>query len=148
NPRRVIEWALKGLARDAGFGRPSVYETHHNDRFVWDDYVAPLRKPEDSAAAEPVLGDDRVRAYSVRTPLSRVLVGPAEGVIDVRTEIDAGKPNWDTAGIEESARKAVGKLRLPAGAKVRFLFNVKNRDDNTPGRLQALAGRMAAADNL
>jgi hypothetical protein len=143
--RQLLLWGLEGLGREAGFGDASGQMMHFNSRYVWDDLVKPLREagaggPE---ADEPNQGTEGVEVYAVRTPLSRVLAGPADCVIDVRLPLDGRREMVLPAEAEKAVRSAVKGLKLPAGAKANFRFNVRNGDDDTSKRVHAMVLRLA-----
>ena len=143
----LLECALEGLARISGFQRgPTISfpsSTFHNGTFSLDTYVAALKETADTDAKEPANGDDRVRAYRVRTPLSKVLTGSAAGIIDVRVPLDPWKDDWMPAEVEKSASAAITALKLKQGSKLNFFFSVppEHRDQKTGDKLQNLVKR-------
>ncbi len=144
--RRLLELTLEGVAGRAGFV-PTLRTTHHNVEFGFAGYVRPLL---DSAGpgrvaqgakeddAESAVGDERVRAYPVRTPLSRVLAGPVGGVVDVRVRLDLRDGDRVPGEVDRSARAALAALALPRGQTVNFLFRVGERDAGSADRLRRM----------
>jgi hypothetical protein len=145
----LLHWGLEGLARDVGFGRAKAMGTYHQDgRFDWEKFVAPLREAKGGDTDEPAAGDERARAYPVRTPLSRLLAGPADCIVDVRAPLDPVQGTWLTPEGEKSVRAAITELKLPAAASARFFFNVKSRDDRTTEQIRGLSNQLAAPHGL
>ncbi len=145
---RVLGFALDGAIARAGFA-PAVTQTvYHGVVFNHTDYIAPLRDAAGASESEPAVGDERVKAYPVRTPLSRVLTRSAAGVVDVRARIDtrAGVPL--PPGVDESAKAALRALRLSRGSRVNFLFSVADRDNRSGDRIRALVIGWAEGEGL
>ncbi len=146
----LLKYGWEGLGRKVGF------EWARSDLSIggvgsWDDWMAPLRENENAAAEEKAVGDDRVQAYPVRTPLSRVLTSKAVGgVVVVNTKLDARKDDWIPAEVEKSAGKAIAGLKLPKGKTLSFYFRLENgnRDNRTLDRLRELCVRWAAEHGL
>jgi hypothetical protein len=144
---RLLRWALEGLGRDAGFGRATSYMTSFNRPYDWaSDVTGPFRDSlAGGVADEPNVGDERVGVYPVRMPLSRVLLqGRPDCVIDVRVPLDARQELRLPADADKSLHAAVARLKLPAGAKADFRFDVRERDDDGPNRVRRFAERLAA----
>jgi hypothetical protein len=143
---RFLDYALEGLGRQAGFGRSVA---HQNYGFLdWADWVAALKEDRGSEEAEAAVGDDRVKAYPVRTPLSRKLTESADAVVFVRTPLDPRRDDWVPAEVEKSVRAAIEGLKLAKGKKVHFQFNIREQDEQTQERVRAVARRWAADHNL
>jgi hypothetical protein len=107
----------------------------------WDDWVAPLKEDKAAGAEETALGDDRVKAYLVRTPLSRMLTGGAGGVIDVRTPLDPRARDWVPADVEKSVGAAIAALKLPKGERLDFYFSLPRRDNDTEDKVKRLVAK-------
>jgi hypothetical protein len=152
NPHRNGQWLLRcgleGLGRQADFGWAGAQDTFRNDDFSFAEFVAPLKGDAGAGALEAAVGDDRVKAYPVRTALSRILTGSAAGVVDVRPALDPSQADWVPAEVERSARAAIGGLKLARGKKVNLLFNLPGRDDRPGDRVQQLCKRWAAEHGL
>jgi len=146
----VLEYAVEGVGWRAGFDGGLHNQHYHNNAFVFADYLAPLQDDRGAAAEENAVGDDRVRAYPVRTPLSRVLTGSAGAVVDVRTWLAPKGDDWLPAEVEKSALAALAELKLPKGAVVNFLFNIdiRTRGNEIIDRIRAAAKRWAEANGL
>jgi RNA polymerase sigma factor (sigma-70 family) len=124
----LLRLGLDGLGRQAGFGQVTSYDRVGFDN--WDEWVAPLKDERGADAEEAAVGDDRVRAYPVRTPLSRVLTGSADGVIKMRVQLDPGKDDWVPAEVEKSAHATITALKLPKGKVLVFYFSIDWRRNN------------------
>ncbi|MBN9516944.1 RNA polymerase sigma factor [bacterium] len=145
----TLAYALDGAAARAGYvpATRSVYL--HARGYSLADHTARLRDGVGADAPEPGVGDDRVRAFRVRTPLSRVLTNGADGVVDIRTPLDAGPGGTVPAAVEKSADAALAALALPRGGTVDFLFEAA---DPTRGgeatAIRSAAQRWATAHGL
>jgi RNA polymerase sigma factor (sigma-70 family) len=133
----VLHFALEGAARSAGFvpGTTVGHKTCH-PTFEFDQYVAPLKADKDTDLAETGVGDERVLAYPVRTPLSRVLTQSAAGVVDVRVPLECQADDWLPVEVDKSVKAALGKLKLAKGQQVNFMLNIPKQDDSTQQRVQ------------
>ena len=96
-----------------------------------------------------------MKAYPVRTPLSRVLTEGAAGVVDVLTRLDPTRDDWVPADVEKSAQAAIAGLKLARGGKLNFAFRIADRarlDDRnrnqTRERVRGLARRWAEEHGL
>lgn len=129
NGHVLLLHGLEGYGRKLGFGGSDGEETYHNDRFVWADWVAPLRE-ENAAGSETPVGDERVTGYRVQTPLSRLLLGSsaADGVIDLRMEVDLRAGAQVPEELDRSVHDALKKLGLEKGKKVMVRFNRHKSD--------------------
>jgi hypothetical protein len=151
----LLRLGLDSLGRQAGFGQVTSFDRAGFDN--WDDWVAPLKDEKGADAEEAKVGDDCVLAYPVRTPLSRVLTGSADGVVEIRVQLDPGKDDWVPAEVEKSAHAAIGALKLAKGKVLQFYFSIKwprnlDRDDGKRNdlviKIQGLARKWAEAHNL
>jgi hypothetical protein len=108
--RRLWERLLKQLALDAGFRDARVGT---NGSIVpWQDRLSTTSaKPGDAADAEENgEGDDRARAYAVRTPLSRYLAIGADCVVNLEDVVREGEID---AGLRRSIESAIAQVELP-----------------------------------
>src|SRR5262249_30993786 len=124
---------------------------YHNGAFVFADYLAPFQDETGSAAEEPAVGDGRVRAYPVRTPLSRVLTGSVDGVVDVRTVLTPTSDKWVPTKVEDSALAAIGELRWPREKVVNSLSDIDRgtaQENEIIARIREAARRWAEAHDL
>jgi beta-lactamase regulating signal transducer with metallopeptidase domain len=122
NEDKRLHDALKGLARAAGFRSAKVDEELRNDDVTWRQRIATLDgdRPGLPGGDEPGMGNQTVRIYPVRTPLSRYLFEGSDCVVDflaapdpevedrVRVSIKAMAKNLDLA------RKQRIHFRVPA----------------------------------
>ncbi|HEV3384824.1 MAG TPA: sigma-70 family RNA polymerase sigma factor [Gemmata sp.] len=156
----LLEYGWMGLGRAKGFGTVSWARTY-GSLLAWEDRIAPLRENADSTVEEVAVGDDRVRAYPVRTPLSRVLTttdlfpGKArysDGVIFVQVKLDPRKDNWLPTEVEKSANAAIAALKLPQGMgktiSFHFWIEFPKSTDQTDSPLQNLCKKWAADNGL
>ena len=58
--------------------------------------------------AEAGVGDERARAYPVRTPLSRMLTGSVDGVVVVLPLLTCEADDWLPADVDLSVKAAIG----------------------------------------
>ena len=145
----VISYTLEGSARALGYVPTGTSSSHgyvstvRNDKFSFEELVGPLKDEKGAEEAEDGIGDERVRAYPVRTPLGRVLtqsVGiggfeQAGGVVDVRPLLDCRADDWVPVEVDKSVKAALAKLKLAKGTRINFLMNVppKSRVDERAG---------------
>jgi hypothetical protein len=114
--------ALRGLTRTEGFRGAKIDEELRNDDMTWRERVAIIDagRPGSSRADEAGQGNNTVRIYPVRTPLSRYLFEGSDCVVDclaapvlevedrVRVTIKATVPKLDLE------RKQQLLFRVPA----------------------------------
>ncbi len=146
----VLDYVLQGVSRAAGFtpGTAAGFYTYHNDKFAFDEYVAPLKDDKGAGEIEAGVGDERARAYPVRTPLSRVLTQSVGGVVDVLTPLDCQGDNWVPDEVNKSVKAAIGKLKLAKGQRLNFLLNISKRDDRAQERIREACKRWAEDGGL
>jgi hypothetical protein len=123
----LMNYGWEGLGRKVGFGQALSHLRIGFD--AWDDWVAPLREKAEAAEEKAVFEDDRVRAYPVRTPLSRILAAKVSGVIDVHVELNPQSDDWIPAGVEKSVNAAITALKLEKGEKLGFFFYLPKRGE-------------------
>jgi hypothetical protein len=125
NQNQRLHDALRGLARAEGFRDAKVDEELRNDDLTWRERITTLDggRPGSPRGDEAGLGNNAVRIYPVRTPLSRYLFEGSDCVVDclaapdlevedrVRVTIKATLPKLDLK------RKQQIHFRVPA-AKV------------------------------
>jgi hypothetical protein len=121
-PEMQLHKALRGLARAVGIRGAKVDQEFRNDDMTWRDRIATLdgARPGLPGGDEPGLGNDMVRIYPVRTPLSRYIFQGSDCVVDclvapdlevedrVRVTIKATLPKLDLK------RKQQVHFRVPA----------------------------------
>jgi hypothetical protein len=110
--------ALRGLARTEGFRGAKIDEELRNDDLTWRERVAGIGagRPGSLRGDEGGLGNNSVRIYPVRTPLSRLLFEGSDCVVDCRVAPDRE--------VEDRVRVAVkaitGKLDLVRRQEILF----------------------------
>jgi hypothetical protein len=139
----IAHAALEGLALRVGFVPARTSSTYHNDEFRFDEFVAAMKEQKGAGAREDAVGDERARAYPVRTPLSKVLTQSVGGIVDVLAPADARLDNLFPDEVDKSVRAAIGKLKLAKGQQLRFLLSVPERNAPIQGRIQAACKRWA-----
>jgi RNA polymerase sigma factor (sigma-70 family) len=139
----IAHAALEGVARRVGFVPTRARSTYHNDEFRFDEFVAALKEEKGAGAREDAAGDERARAYPVRTPLSKVLTQSVGGVVEVLAPADARLDNLFTDEADKSVRAAIGKLQLAKGQRLRFVLNVPERNAPIQGRIRDACKRWA-----
>jgi hypothetical protein len=121
----LIQYALRGAAREAGFGEAVVSVCGGgSDELDWDAVCADFdaHTASDLVAEEPGLGDDLVKAYPVRTSLSRFHFLGADCVVyfeTPRTPMSADA----LAAIEERVVRYVEQLPLERRQVVCFSYD-------------------------
>ncbi|MBP3955074.1 RNA polymerase sigma factor [Gemmata sp. G18] len=146
--RNGADWigsALNGALVSAGFtpGDPADLSTTHNKTFSFEDYIAPLKDNKGADETENSIGDERVRAYPVRTPLSRVRTQSA-AFLDVYPRLDCKTDDWVPENVDKSVRAAIEKLKLAKDQRITFSLNIHpERDLQTQGRVRRACTRWA-----
>ncbi len=142
-----IDWldsALIGTLVSAGFvpSDPTHRTIWHNSAFSFEDYVAPLKDNKGADDAENGVGDERVQAYPVRTPLSRALTQSVGGVVEVYPRLVCKTDDWVPENVDKSVAAAIEKLKLAKGQRVNFSLNIHGeRDSQTRGRVRNACSR-------
>ncbi|QJW92826.1 hypothetical protein [Frigoriglobus tundricola] len=144
----VVNLAIEGTARAVGFVPTSASNTTHNGTFAFENLIGPLKDDSGARDAETAVGDERARAYLVRTPLSRVLTESAGGVVDICPLLDGQADEWIPAEVDTSVRAAIEKLKLAKGERLTFLLNIPKRDLKTHERVVNACQRWAKGAGL
>jgi RNA polymerase sigma factor (sigma-70 family) len=146
---KVLRYGLEGLGRSLGFGAARAFQSFGVSDADWDKYIAPLRENKGGELNEPATGDERAKAYPIRTPLGRMLTGVGDCVVDVIPQLDAAAEDWVPAAVEKSVHEAIKLLAVPKGGKARFLFHINgDRDNNVHDRVRTLAKKWAEEHGL
>ncbi|AWM39645.1 ECF RNA polymerase sigma factor SigE [Gemmata obscuriglobus] len=134
----ALDFVLAGAARAEEFApvTPLGYHTVHNQAFDFVKYISPLKEKAAGDTAEVGVGDERVVAYPVRTPLSQVLTGSVSGVLIVKTPVMCQGDVWQADGLGASVRGTLEKLKLAKGSRVYFSLNVQGRNPKATDQLR------------
>lgn len=94
----ILLIALKQFGRDVGFANAAVdvFYLSETNPYVndWKKTVATFgQTPSDSKPKEKGVGNQRIRLYPVRTPLSRLLFNGADCVVDISSGYDFDAPS-------------------------------------------------------
>jgi hypothetical protein len=135
----IVCFVLEGAPRWVGFVPTNVTIMNHPDQFTFGEFIGPLKGDKGAGDAEDGVGDERARAYPVRTPLSKILTDSADGVVDVRVPLDGQGDDWLPAEVDKSVRAAIGKLKLAKGQRINFLLPIPKRGDRERVRERARA---------
>jgi RNA polymerase sigma factor (sigma-70 family) len=151
--KEVLDFTLEGAARAEGFlpGTPTGFHSYSPTSpgsFAFDQHIAPLKDNKGAEDAEVGVGDERARAYPVRTPLSRMLTGSVAGVVVVRPPLTCEADDWLPADVDLSVKAAIGKLKLAKGQRLDFLFNIPKRDERVQDRVRGACKRWAEDGGL
>jgi hypothetical protein len=128
--RRVIRYALVGLGHEAGFATVKVRAAFQNADLSWAEYAASFTgKRRQPVGDEPAVANDLVRAYPVRTELSRWLTSDADCVVIVPSLVD--ETGNIPKKVSEATADVIRKLKLPHTQRVSFYLE-HVRDDDAP----------------
>lgn len=122
----IVCAALEGSARELGFVPTNASSVHHGDALRFEDLIQPLKDDNGADSAEAAIGDDRVRVYPVRTPLSRALT-KSGAVVDVLTPLNQADEALPEE-VNKSLKVAVEKLKLEKGLHLSFHVIARTRD--------------------
>jgi len=123
--RPAVEFADAALAtigRRAGFETAQVVTATNPSNWRWQEQLDTFPAANEGGRPEgdePLLHDPRVRAYPVRTRLSRWLTSNADAVVVVRQPFD-GRTAGLPAETVDSIRRLVGQLQIPDKNKLLF----------------------------
>lgn len=77
--RHVVRYVLMGLGSELGFSKVTAHDLYVNSDMSWADLAAGFTgKTFEPNADEPAVKSELVRAFRVRTPLSRFLTSDAD----------------------------------------------------------------------
>lgn len=151
--KEVFDFTLQGAARAEGFlpGTRAGFHTYSPTSpgsFEFDQHIAPLKDNKGAEDAEAGVGDERARAYPVRTPLSRMLTGSVDGVVVVLPPLTCVADDWLPADVDLSVKAAIEKLKLTKGQRLNFLFNIPKQDERVLNRVRSACKRWAEDGGL
>jgi hypothetical protein len=126
--RSVIRYALVGLGHEAGFATVKVRAALQNADLSWAEYAASFTgKRRQPVGDEPAVVNDLVKAYPVRTELSRCLTSDADCAVIVPSLVD--ETGNIPKRVSEATADVVRKLKLPHTQRVSFyLEHVADED--------------------
>lgn len=121
--------ALQQFGRDVGFQDVAVnlYFLPPGNKYVghWERAVADFAaRPGEDDVEEAAVGDQQIKLYPVRSPLSRLLYGGADCVVHIVPPID----EVDVAAAIETMKISLPQLDLKKKDKVVFHYRWKNND--------------------
>ncbi len=137
--RQVVQIVLEGTSKDLGYTTAVVANMYGFGGF--GKYVEAFGDVKGAREAEDGVGDERARAYPVRTPLSRAETQWADGVVVVPVVLDCGKADWLPPEVDRSVRAAIDGLKLAKGRKVSFSIRAVRDDQPTRDRLRAACAK-------
>jgi cytochrome c biogenesis protein CcmG/thiol:disulfide interchange protein DsbE len=109
---------LKDLCFSAGYDKVRVSET--NASADWNDTCEPaygFNQPDD--AREPLIENDYVRVFPVRTQLSKLVHGDADCIVEIVHPVD-GRMKEISSDLASSIRQAVRKAQLTEMQTISF----------------------------
>ena len=118
--KELLMWALQGFGKHAGFESSRVSNTYLGEGFDWEEMINGIRASIGDAAdgPEPMVGDDTVQVFPVRTRLSRYLAGDADCVVDVLQPIDGADGKTLPPETCEAIVSFVSELKLSRREKL------------------------------
>ena len=123
--RTEIKNHLKQLCESAGFGSVSAVEM--DTSASWDDFYEPLKDwTEAESVTETVITDRLVNVYPLGTKLSRIAIGNADCVVEIKQPIDGRQKDLSTA-LQSAIRGAIESVG-PELKKGKLLFRVQSTD--------------------
>jgi thiol-disulfide isomerase/thioredoxin len=121
--QEAIQTQLTDIARTAGF--QEVTSSAMFTSATWESVYEPVRDfKETQPDRERIVDDELIRAYPLRTKLSKMVVGNAEVVIEIKRPFD-GRQQEISKPLRESIRRAVAAMDLPA-QKGKLLFQLSS----------------------
>ena len=131
--RRLLGFVLEGAVKELEFDSTVLTNMYGFPKF--EKFAKTFEDGKDENVAEDGVGDERARAYPVRTPLSRALASQTDGVVSVTAELDCDKEEWLTAEVDKSVRAAIEGLKLTKGQTLDFYIRAKTGGDETTKKL-------------
>jgi hypothetical protein len=133
--------ALRGLARAVGFRGAKVDEELRNDDVTWRERIATLdrSRPGLPRGDEPGMGNNTVRIYPVRTPLSRYLFEDSDCVVDFLAAPDPEVEDRVRVTVKAMAKK----LDLARKQQIHFQVPADKVEERSRVPLQERLSRLA-----
>ena len=108
--RESIKRHLKGIAKAAGFR--TTIATEVSTSVPWRDAYADVHVWEEAdAPREPIVEDALVRVYPLRTKLSKMVLGDADCVVELKRPLDGRQQDFSQQ-LRMSIQRAVASLDL------------------------------------
>jgi hypothetical protein len=145
DPVRLKE-TLAGIAADLGLKADPSEVEWRNDNDTWQERVATMEEglPAQPAGEEAGIGDRSVKAYPVRTLLSRYLTGGGDCVVDILEPL-AGDGDEETFGM---IRSGVSELELVRKKQINFRIHTPPDGVNNAARDQIRAELIRLSKSL
>jgi thiol-disulfide isomerase/thioredoxin len=119
--QKAIRTRLVEIAQSAGFQAVRASETFTSA--TWESAFGEVRDFEETQAdRERIVDDELIRAYPLRTKLSKMVVGNADVVVEIKRPFD-GRQQDLTKSLLASIKRAVEALDLPP-KKGKLLFQI------------------------
>jgi RNA polymerase sigma-70 factor (ECF subfamily) len=117
----LLRYAFIGFGRELGFAEVKATGNYYNVKTTWVEQNGKRVSPKAGTPQvdEPVMGDDAVKIYPVRTELSRYLTSDADCVVVFVAPIQKGSPVVSDK-IRETTTKAIAELKLGKERKIFF----------------------------
>ena len=132
--QEAIRTRLSNIAESAGFEevRPSAVFTSA----TWESAYEPVRDfKETQADHERIVEDELIRAYPLRTKLSKMVVTNADVVVEIKRPFD-GRHQDIPQPLRTSIKKAIAAMDLPAKkGKLQFQFSSTEAGEKLVQRL-------------
>lgn len=109
--KELLMWALQGFGRNIGFKNSIVSNSYQGEDYEWTRIIQPASSNTDEGD-EAMSGDDRVRAYPVRTRLSRILSGNSDCVIDYLTPFNTASDVPLAPGVKKTIKELTSRMEL------------------------------------
>ncbi|QDV42774.1 Thiol-disulfide oxidoreductase ResA [Stieleria neptunia] len=123
--RTTIKNHVKQICQSAGFDSVSTSEI--NTSASWENHYKPLKDfVGGESAIETVKTDRLINAYPLRTKLSRIVIGDADCVIEIKQPID-GRQQELSPELQSAIRSAIESFG-PELTKRKLLFRVRSTD--------------------
>jgi hypothetical protein len=127
--RSVIRYALIGAGHEAGFATVKVGAAFQNADMTWAEYAASFTgKRRQPVGDEPAVVNDLVKAYPVRTELSRCLTSDADCVVVIVPSLVNETGNIPKK-VSEATADVIRKLKLPHTQRVSFYLEDVTDED-------------------
>ncbi len=106
----LVKVKLKDLGRECGFQK--VNTTEDFTTWKWKHFAAGIPDlVETEGACEPIVEDDLIRAYPLRTRLSWLVLGYADCIVEIKRRFNGGRRELSRP-LQASIRHAIESLAL------------------------------------
>jgi thiol-disulfide isomerase/thioredoxin len=141
----LLEAALTQLCRKAGFERVATGKTYVSSEWKQDIGLASYARIGRVEGEEGLVQDERVRAFAVRTRLSRYLTG-SDCVVQIRQPLD-GRVSEIPAETLDSISSCVGQLHLETKGVISFRLTSTKAGEGVVKRFLDRSGAEPSAAN-